>query len=675
MSLPSHLDGLAAVGRAVLANDLGEVVDATDDHGWRPDQDASAAAVALAELEAVGASLGLTGLDLLLVKGTTRSTVSTRRPGGVLLVEIAAGQRSADVEKALKAWSAAAGSSVPVERPGTPPAAPPPVSVPASPAETVAVDAWAALRRALSRGHLNEAAVLLRAVDAAPDPTRAPSPEVGEGRAVRPASQRLLEGVGRVLAGDTAGGARILLDLAGPGQEPVSLRWLAAHWLARAALVGGSVDVTRRHVKDAIDLSRKLDVAARAMSQLLAAELLLRAGEHDKALAWLAEARSRFERVADTWGEARAWLVEARVRATTGDDEGCAQAARRAGLAEPAWDGPLTFLAGRALASGDLHGAETLLADLESVEVSLVRRLVAAVRQGSMSREDATEFLRLHHSPPTTTTMRALERIADASPRVLVVREALAWMLVKLGRYEAARGLFAWLLAQPLDEADRAPVTMGLRCAEAALRPGTPSAAPAPPAAVGAAPPLTDSVLLPRALGGGTADSDAVFAGRLSVFTLPDLIEFLRSARRSGLLVCSAPAGVGTMRFCEGYITGASAPGTPSAGELLLRSGQLSTEALRLVTSAPEGSEAAEASLLRDGLVAPMALEAAVRQQVELALRELVRWSDGEFVFNKDSAGGPAGGRVLVDAQELLLNLFKEMDEATRAPVVSGSGG
>jgi hypothetical protein len=169
--------------------------------------------------------------------------------------------------------------------------------------------------------------------------------------------------------------------------------------------------------------------------------------------------------------------------------------------------------------------------------------------------------------------------------------------------------------------------------------------------------------------GGGTASGDSVFSGRLSVFSLPDLVEFLRSARRTGQLVCSSPAGMGTMQFRKGWITGASSPGTPSACELLVRAGKVAAEAVQDLApeSARPGLAPCEA-IVRRGLADAAAVQGALRQQIELVLRELVSWTDGEFAFNQE-AGGEAATQataVQVDAQELLLNLFKEMDEASR---------
>jgi tetratricopeptide (TPR) repeat protein len=487
---------------------------------------------------------------------------------------------------------------------------------------------------------------------------------------------KLFEGVGNVLAGDTVGGARTLRDLASPSQPNLSFRWLALYWSARAAMGGSGLEAARLLVKDALELSRQLDVEARGVSQLIAAELLARAGENDKARAWLAESRSRFDRSKDAWGMGRTWLAEARVWAAEGNDAEAVAAARRARDTDPAWDGPPLFLAARSLTQGDLNGADGILAELRTPAADRLRKLVEAVRQGSISQADATEFLRLHLATPSTQGLRTLERIANAAPKFLQVREALAWMLVKLGKYAAARETFSWLLTQPLGPGDRALVMLGLSCIASATRSGDKGAEPAAgPAAAGdeAKPPprLSESVLAPRASQPGFSGLDAVFSGRLSVFSLPDLVEFLRSARRTGVLVCSSPGGMGSLRFREGWIAGASSPATPGVAELLFRAGKLSSDDLRKVSEGlenPPSDALIGEQLVRQGLADAPAVEQVLREQIELTLRELVKWSDGEFAFSREEGEEAAPGMpaVRVDAQELLLTLFKEMDESSR---------
>ena len=166
-----------------------------------------------------------------------------------------------------------------------------------------------------------------------------------------------------------------------------------------------------------------------------------------------------------------------------------------------------------------------------------------------------------------------------------------------------------------------------------------------------------------------------MFSGRLSVFSLADLVEFLRTAGRSGLLVCSSHGGMGAFRFRKGKITGAAAPSTPSLGDLLVRNGKLTAEALASAGPAREGT-LVDAGLA-DRLVQHASIDAAVvreagRQQIEQVLRELIDWSDGEFAFTREEEAQPGGdASIEVDAQHLLLELFRERDESSRGPVPS----
>lgn len=693
MSLAALFDGMTEVRAALTGDRRGHVLEATEAAAENAEQDAATVAMAVAELDGAAEALGLGALHALQVRSSTRATLTAVAPDAFLLVVVDPIRRTVELEKKLAVWApGAAGAADDVELVAASELAVEALDLPPSGTSTTirAVtgsgtspapardDPWAALRRSLVRAHLSEAVARLRAVVSAP-----PSAEERPGSEPLPAEelgaamQRLLEGIGYVMAGDTMGGTRALRELAGPGQRNTSLRWVALYWISRAALNGSGLEAARAQVEEALALSRQLDVEARALSQLVAAELLTRAGKHDKALTWISEARSRFERVADAWGVAQAWLVEARIQAGTGKEAECLAAAQRAQRSDPSWDGPPIFLAGRALLRGELAGADALLAPVATPAAGRMRKLVEAVRQQAVRQEDAGEFLRLHHAAPTAQAIRALERIAEASPRFFQAREALAWMLVKLGKYGSARDLFTWLEGQPLDPEDRAGVQLGLSTVEAARAAAGNQAAPAGAPPDGQAPArLTDSVLLTQAGGGTGGSGDAVFSGRLSVFSLPDLVEFLRSARRTGQLVCSSPAGLGVMHFRQGWITGASSPGTPSACDLLVRAGTVAAEAVREIL--PEGARPGLApceALVRRGLADAATVQAALRQQIELTLRELVAWTDGEFAFNQEAATEPAATAtaVQVDAQELLLTLFKEMDEASRGASSTGA--
>jgi predicted regulator of Ras-like GTPase activity (Roadblock/LC7/MglB family)/tetratricopeptide (TPR) repeat protein len=710
----------------VLTADLqGAVLETTAGSRDQAEQKSSAMAAAVNAFKEAGAAAGFGRLELLLVKGTKKASLAAVRPEAFLLLALDPTKATGQLEKTLLAWTAegavedaaspapapqhealaieptTAASSplapsdpdpVPIEFVPVPPAPAEVVPAPAEPttqapaaaaggARRAADDPWAALRRALVRGQLTKASVHQRELA---EPSRA-GPEIPGSETLSPAEheramQVLLEGIGTVIAGDGIGGSRILKELTATSQRNLSIRWLALQWSASAALRSGSASVARTHVKEALTIARQLDIDARAVSQWTAAEVLAQGGDHARALTWLTEARARFERLGDRWGLGRTWLAEARLMAAAQREPEAADAARKAWDVDPAWDEPPIFLARRALMRGDLPDAEAIVRTLSTPAADRVRALIGAIRGGAVTHADASEFLREHDAPPSAQSVRALQRIADASPGFVQARDALAWMLLKLGHYAEASAIFRALLAQELSPGDRVSVMLGLGCIPAGQQhagrlevapsasadAGEASAAPEPGAAA-AAPAQQSS----GASNGKNGGPNAVFSGRLSVFALPDLLEFLRSARRTGLLVCSSPAGVGTLRFREGFIAAAGSPGTPRLGDILIRDGKIAPEALERVAARQQTEDSDHLlgeMLTVEGLVDAAAVQQAIREQIELTIRELVRWTDGEFAFNREgeSRAAAAGVSVVLDAQAVLLSVFKEMDEATR---------
>jgi hypothetical protein len=607
-------------------------------------------AAALRALSAAGTTLGLSGLQFARVNGPRLEVVARVEAGAFLLVDLDPGTATAPVMDAMREWTPPARASTPVA-PSVPAnldrldgmATPLPSTASSGPGRAP----WADLRRALVRGHIMEARVHLGGGENG----RPTGSDSAVAPAVEAAFHVLVQGIGRILSGDAVGGERTLRDLAEPTHPDLSFRWLALHWCARASLGFENLSPARRYVKESLDVARSLDVEARAVSHLIAAELMTRIGDFDRAMKWVSEARSRFEQTGDRWGVARARLAEARVHAAAGRDAESAEAARQGWATDPAWDEPAVFLASRAILAGDAAEAEGILAAVHSPPADRLRVLLEALRQGDLSQSDAAGYLAEQGAPADARSLRALIRISGSSPRFPHVREALAWKLVHVGKYAEAGALFRGLLGRPLGPTDRAAVLVGLDCVAEALRSAAPdraqasapvAAVPTAPAPVGASTDLgvlaslSDSTLAPQVDPGISDGSNVVFSGRLNVLSLPDLIEFLRSARRTGLLVCSAGERVGSLRFQSGWIVEGVLTG--AAGVAGLRIGEeASGEALRI--------------------------------QVETVIREILRWSDGDFVFTWDAAASSAdlGPRASVDPQSVLLQIYKDSDEAARS--------
>jgi hypothetical protein len=713
MKLPSQLDGLSEVRGALAVDPEGRLVSASS--GLPPGAEDGAAALAMAfrGLADAGDAAGLGPLVLAHLKGGSSSVVGGRRDDALLVVHVDPSRMAGGVEKAVRAWTRgeaappplpspsraalavapAAAAQPAAQRPPLP--ARPPVTAPGLqaakapppvPAPAVSVrDPWAVLRRALGRGQLNEAATLRYELSAAGNPERTGCEPLSR-EDCEHAIQVLLEGVGSVMAGDGIGGAKILKDLASESQPNLSVRWLALQWSARAAVKSGAIPVARAHVQAALTLARQLDVEARALSQWTAAEVLAHDNDATRALAWISESRSRFERAADHWGMGQTWLTEARILSGLERYGAASEAARHAAEQLPSSDEPTVLLARLALLREEVDGAEQLVGPVRTQAAEKVRALIAAIRGGAVSQADAGEYLREHDAAPSERSLRALSRIATAAPRFLQAREALAWMLLRIGKYDEAGAMFRALLSQPLSAADRASVMLGLGCVANAGKAAAPAravvavAATQPPAGSATTPPpvATPAVsqILPRSTAGTAAPPDAVFSGQLSSFALPDLLEFLRSGRRTGLLVCSGPGGMGALRFRDGRITGGASPATPSLADSLVRAKKLAVDALRALVP-PDGSDQPDDVLadriVRGGHAEAAAVQEALEQQVWIAIRELVQWTDGEFAFNREEDAEDAPGRmeIALDPQAVLLDVFRQRDEESRGDAAS----
>jgi hypothetical protein len=128
---------------------------------------------------------------------------------------------------------------------------------------------------------------------------------------------------------------------------------------------------------------------------------------------------------------------------------------------------------------------------------------------------------------------------------------------------------------------------------------------------------------------------------------------------------------VGLLRLRAGRITGAASPGTLPLAQLLASAQKLSPKALEAVATqqAAGASDLAIGELLvRDGHVDAESAQEAMKQQVALAVRELVHWTEGEFAFNHEGDVAPASSRISVDLdpQAVLLRVAKEMDGPSR---------
>jgi hypothetical protein len=73
-------------------------------------------------------------------------------------------------------------------------------------------------------------------------------------------------------------------------------------------------------------------------------------------------------------------------------------------------------------------------------------------------------------------------------------------------------------------------------------------------------------------------------------------------------------------------------------------------------------------TLVKLGLATTAQVRLALHDQVHDAVRELMNWGTGQFAFEPEDQNETSDADIPVefDSQEVLLNLFKELDEKSR---------
>jgi hypothetical protein len=160
-----------------------------------------------------------------------------------------------------------------------------------------------------------------------------------------------------------------------------------------------------------------------------------------------------------------------------------------------------------------------------------------------------------------------------------------------------------------------------------------------------------------------------VFTGDLQLFAVPDLLEFLKSSRRTGTLVVTSESGIGAVHLRDGMLTGAASPRCTNIGDLLITQGAINQDELRMATIAQEvdSPDRLLGELLVElGSVDAGTVKGALRKQVFLAVKEMVQWTVGRFAFEPDKRSheqARSGVEIELDTQAVLLDVLRQVDE------------
>ncbi|MEP6781935.1 MAG: DUF4388 domain-containing protein [Gemmatimonadaceae bacterium] len=156
--------------------------------------------------------------------------------------------------------------------------------------------------------------------------------------------------------------------------------------------------------------------------------------------------------------------------------------------------------------------------------------------------------------------------------------------------------------------------------------------------------------------------------GSLSEASLTDVLQLLALGQKTGCLSLAREGSLGAIHFDRGRIVHATLVNRyDRLGDRLVRDGALTPDALARIVAAvaPADDRELADALLEGSIVEREQLEAAYREQVEEAVFHLFSWSQGTFTFEAESRPSLRENLVSINADSLLLEGARRVDEWT----------
>jgi hypothetical protein len=156
--------------------------------------------------------------------------------------------------------------------------------------------------------------------------------------------------------------------------------------------------------------------------------------------------------------------------------------------------------------------------------------------------------------------------------------------------------------------------------------------------------------------------------GPLRELSLPDVLQLVHLSRKTGTLSVTTegyprPA---LLHFENGAVVGARPPGDASnLGRLLLMAGRATVSQIEEALAAQSRSPGRRfgAVLVEEQGVAAAEVERQLHFQVQEAMFELVRWTEGHFRFEETPPFDPGPIRIRIATESLLLEAMRRVDE------------
>lgn len=156
--------------------------------------------------------------------------------------------------------------------------------------------------------------------------------------------------------------------------------------------------------------------------------------------------------------------------------------------------------------------------------------------------------------------------------------------------------------------------------------------------------------------------------GPLRELSLPDVLQLVHLSRKTGTLSVTTegfprPA---LLHFENGAVVGARPPGDANnLGRLLLMAGRATVTQIEeaLAAQRRDPGRRIGAVLVEEQGVAAAEVERQLHFQVQEAMFELVRWTEGHFRFEETPPFDPGPVRIRIATESLLLEAMRRVDE------------
>lgn len=466
-----------------------------------------------------------------------------------------------------------------------------------------------------------------------------------------------------------------------------SLHWAALIWQIRLLLCCGKVKKAIECARSAYHLAHEFDSASRVATRCVIANVYMMSGEKlDEALKVVKSSRSIALRSRSDLMVGAMALVEAQVLAMQRKYFQSSDAAKRALVQLPDSPYPKIMMARSAILRKQYVQArqlyeEILLANSTQPDALTDLQILAAVESKAIDLEDVSIYFEHKELTPTSKRVSALKAVLKRQPDFVPLRNLLVWRLNGIGDVKSAQFIYQ---SDTSDEhLCRFKPNVVIGYASSAVIAAGYCEVGAYLGALNPADAITTSSLsefpIPR-LSLPSEDilqlvesdmTENIFSGELKAFSMPDLLEFLRNGQRTGSLLCSSVHGVGAIELEDGFISSAVVPDVDNIGSLLLASGKVTKRELIEAVEAQEKDISGMkigAILVERGIVDAQSIKDAIIEQTFSAVRVMLGWENGRFVFtpNNSSRAFRSGLKIRVDSQYLLMELFRQLDEANR---------